>query len=261
MPREVQNLLVLDLESTGPDTDKDEILELGALAIDKDWQPVSVFHRLVAYSDKHEELRRRCDPYVKIMHTKNGLFSDLVGGVDDLLHDVTRLDADLVEWLIETMPEAVAERDVRLVGRSVGAFDYAMIKRWLPETFECLSHSTLDISAINTFMTMSGTPVRRTPSKEMAHRGLDDCYTELYDLRVLLAVQNVHHLAKGIRKSVDEVNAKLWIEWGWDFESASLVAHLGEDRTVRMDPGNLSISTAADAILISSGGRGATKEA
>lgn len=158
--------IVLDLETTGLSPQDDAILEVGAIAIDADFNVLSRFESLV--KPKHLNM----NAFVLAMHAKNGLSAELQLKAEALL-PLAEVDADLANWFISLKCDL---GDVVLVGNSI-AFDVSFIKAQMPRTATYLHYRTLDLSAIARFFKASG--VALPEQDEVAHRSMPDCEQEL----------------------------------------------------------------------------------
>jgi oligoribonuclease len=159
-------LIVLDLETTGT-TPGDDILEIGAIVLDKDDSPVGRFSRLCPRHKPFHEI----DPFVRDMHTRNGLWE----AVDMFQQTSSVYQAD---WLLADFLAGHGVKEGRgiLVGFSID-FDRRFIRQWMPQTERLLSHRMRDIGAMLTVLGEWGLPV---PAKEdLPHRALLDCEVEL----------------------------------------------------------------------------------
>lgn len=159
-------LIVLDLETTGV-TSGDDILEVGAIVLDKDDAPVGRFSRLCPRHKPFHEI----DPYVRDMHTRNGLWE----AVDLFAKGGSVYQAD---WLLADFlaGHGVKEGQGILVGFSID-FDRRFIRQWMPQTERLLSYRMRDLSALLITLGEWGLDV---PGKEdVPHRALLDCEVEL----------------------------------------------------------------------------------
>ena len=194
-------LIWIDLETTGLVPEKCEILEL-AVAFSTLEQPF-VFadpnlasptytgrpvmsERLRVFSwvfglDMEEQAR--LDPFIKNMHTKNGLLAECCE---------SNLGVKYAEdELLRIVPE-VTDKDDRptLAGASVH-FDLAFIRVHMPRLAKRLSHRVYDTSAIRLFCRSLGMP--KPPKGNEAHRATEDVYAAIEQART----------------------CKEWIDQGW----------------------------------------------
>ena len=76
----------IDLEMTGLDPERCAIIELGLLITGPDLAPIARLERVIW---QPEEVLARMDPFVRTMHTRNGLL-DKVRASEHSLADVER---------------------------------------------------------------------------------------------------------------------------------------------------------------------------
>ena len=166
----IPTYVFLDLESTGTDFELDSILETGVVVVDSAWNNIGAFQAL--HKTSPELWARGTWPGALDMHTKNGLLGDLVHATE-VTHYV---DIRLHNWLIANWnPERYS---LIMAGRSIGQFDYPMIKKQMPLTASLFSHRVMDTSVVERFCAPCGITF---PGKKEhpAHRGLADCLDEL----------------------------------------------------------------------------------
>lgn len=187
--------LVFDLESTGVRFDADHVLEIGAIAIDDDFNKIATYSALVCVpmSLVNEALDNQFkggvqDTFVRDMHTKNGLLHDLAVSENfDLATQGTRRTqpaaayadcaGQFTGWLVE---QGYTPGNVVLVGHSIATFDVPMLKAKMPLIHNWLSHRTMDFGGIGRFLRKQCmAPIPETPKEEWPHRGLADCEIEL----------------------------------------------------------------------------------
>lgn len=168
----MSHLLFLDLETTGLDPDRDQILEIALIVVDADTlEDCFRFHRVVAY-----ELQD----------------TNLVSSVVLKMHDSTGLWRDCASLDATPLPEAMSDlamvlrqygRSDMLVGRNVGTFDRVFLERNCPGITKSLSHRNFDITTL-LYAThrLAGEPIE-FEKNPMPHRAMNDCETDLEIVR------------------------------------------------------------------------------
>ncbi len=156
------DLVFLDLETTGLYPNKDQILEIAAVRVDAQLNPVSGFHSLVRPAN--ELMPQSIDPFVIEMHTKNGLWAELQALPDS---NFSIACAAFREWLGD-----VPQASITLAGDSVH-FDLGFLKTWMPHVSEAFSHRLLDVSAFRVAREFCGLPACEIVGSQ-THRAKDD---------------------------------------------------------------------------------------
>lgn len=151
-------LIFLDLETTGLNPERDEILEVAAICVDDQLQEVARYTSLIR---PHRPLFK-LDEFVRDMHAKNGLLSELralpntnilgsfpdpysQGHVDFMLAGFIR---DHGVKFGKDEKGAVTISRPQLAGNTI-SFDRAFMKHWLPEAHAELHYRNLDVSSLN----------------------------------------------------------------------------------------------------------------
>lgn len=150
-------LLWTDIETTGLDYESDLILEIAYQITDYLGEPLSPLHSAITidYSDESMmrmvlERYRKAAPYVKDMHSKNGLWNEVFFIESDTRSDLFHAIDDMLIAVDEVREDA----EVRLAGSSVG-FD----KRFLETTFGGelpISHRVHDLSTLRPLFKWQG---------------------------------------------------------------------------------------------------------
>ena len=179
-------LLWFDLESTGLDPRRDDMLEVAWAVADLD-NPFE----LHAHCAPHGGLRSRliafrwapaCWPEkVREMHTKSGLLAELMDAGDDSHAELSYLHEVEQEILAVVPEEAEYEERTIIAGASVGPFDLQFLRNVMPTLAGRLGHRAYDVSAIKLFCRSLGMP--KLPRAD-AHRAAADVLESIEHARL-----------------------------------------------------------------------------
>ena len=165
--------LVLDLETTGLDPNRDAILECAFIAVDAQTRRASFLVNQLP--------RPMMVPFVQNMHVRNGLLDDLM--VKPALGSSAELDVALVRSFPEAKP-----RSIHLVGNSIH-FDRAFLNVHCPAFSTLLHHRMVDVTTLLLVANRVGLEVPPAdPTKGVPHRAMDDCVSSLFQLHHYLSV-------------------------------------------------------------------------
>lgn len=175
-------LLWLDLETTGTNENADDIIEIGALLTDFDFNEIGTSFSIVIRPSHQALGRLMLEPTVREMHMSNGLLSDCINT------RTTRAEAEreLISWLDIQINRKRNRGPVQkfrfmLAGSGVGHFDRAFIKVQLPIFNDFLVYQPLDIGNVRRFLKMCNVGIQAPPNKD--HRALDDIRQHLEEAR------------------------------------------------------------------------------
>lgn len=164
-------LIFLDLETTGLDPRRDQILEVAAIVVDTEtWEESSPLHAVI----KHDLSSLHMVDFVRDMHSRTGLLSELEHGRP--WSDVQ----DQLSLLFALYPRA------RLAGRNVGTFDRAFIEAKAGLITAPLSHQNFDVSTLLNARTWFADFADPLPAFEgTQHRALDDVRNDIEIVRFI----------------------------------------------------------------------------
>ena len=164
----------MDLEMTGLDPERNVIVEIATIITDDELEIIAEGPDLVIHTSD-AELAKMDDVVVK-MHAKSGL-TDQIRSSTLSLADA---GAQTLEFLKTHIDEA---RTVPLCGNSIGT-DRRFLLRWLPEIENFLHYRSVDVSSIKELARRwYPDELAQVPSKQGAHRALDDIRESIEELR------------------------------------------------------------------------------
>lgn len=177
-------LLWCDLESTGLDTDLDEIIEAAFILTKADTlEVVGRYYSLVTPTDIGYR-RLMSTPKVLEMHTKNGLLNHLANVSEDYRPPISKLDVRVCDWL-ELSPEFDLRSDdtVHLAGSGIANFDRPLIRRLMPDLDAKLHYAPIDVGVLRrTWKMWTGSDVTGDNDAKN-HRAMSDVEGHLREAR------------------------------------------------------------------------------
>lgn len=193
-------LLWVDLESTGLDPQKDDILELYFVVtsfespfLTASYASSAFGHYLFSGRGRDRLLAGECNAFVAKMHEKSGLRAELEKPAENLTTLSAAEDALLslsADWPgvdvdVTALPdeERRAVTDSRVViGGNSAHFDLSFLRVYLPRFARRLSHRIFDVSAMSLLARSLGMP--RLPKSER-HRAKQDVEESVLQARII----------------------------------------------------------------------------
>ena len=168
-------LLWLDLETEGLDPKTDHVLEVYAAIADLS-NPFEIEKEIGSFVISHAyrtatgdlgyalaDYAHEWNPFVREMHTKNGLIADMAAG---------SLTTEDVEGLIlPHLPEIEGHDDLTTLAGSTVHFDLGFLRQWMPTLAKRLHYRVFDVSSIKLLARAFG---REKWLKAEAHRARAD---------------------------------------------------------------------------------------
>ena len=168
-------IVFLDLETTGLNPRKDEILEVAAIITDDAFTEVQRYQRVLwSMVAKHDGADPEIDPVVTEMHATSGLWKESAARSAAMGYDVRAA--------LCTILGAYEGRHL-LAGNTIG-FDKSFVDVQWPDVAALLHYRSIDVSSFNEMAKRFWPDVykgRPTPGK--AHRAMADCEESLATAR------------------------------------------------------------------------------
>lgn len=176
MPPREDFILFLDLETTGTDEDKDNIIEVGCslISTEEGYPEVSSFSAM-SYPSDEAYGRMMNKQVVREMHEVNGLLEDLKA----VNVRIDKVDEAVVAWLDHNVKGDNSH--VPLGGSGVTHFDRRFIKRYMPKLDARLTHWAYDVGVMRRMFMKAGAPYASMDAK--THRALDDARVHADEFR------------------------------------------------------------------------------
>lgn len=169
-----EHMLLIDLETTGLDPRDDLILEVGCMIVTLDFKVIDSYEAVI--DPGHEIDWESVNPFVKDMHTNNGLRKQIDAGLGS---DLEAVDMTLVEWYRGHF----ADGKTPLVGSSVG-FDRGFVNAHLTRFSEVPHYRNIDFSSVKELCRRYNPEVyAKLPAKREVHRAIPDLYDTINEAR------------------------------------------------------------------------------
>ena len=160
----------LDIESTGLFPERDALLELAIAEADLE-RPFDTYGPARDWVFQLEEWRY-VSPFVRDMHTRNGLFAECAQS--------TTTVQEIEDHLLTVVPEVTGDDKPTLAGSTVH-FDHGFLRVHMPRLAARFSHRHYDVSAVKLFCRSLGMP---KPPKAEAHRATADVLESIAHARL-----------------------------------------------------------------------------
>lgn len=164
-------LVWIDLEMTGLDPERCSIIELGLIITGADLTPIAQLERVVWQPD---EVLARMDPFVRDMHTRNGLLERVRASKQG--------QADVEREALTLVAAHCAFREGVLAGNSIYQ-DRRFLTRHMPQLEGFLHYRQVDVSSLKVLARAWYGPAAEFKKDGKNHTALDDIQASLDELR------------------------------------------------------------------------------
>lgn len=173
-PEDSPYIAWVDLECTG-NKPEDLIIEIGAVMTDRDLNELSS-QSIPVHVPNGWAQWINMDPFVRQMHTKNGLLDDV------FKLGILRTDADaqMTAWI----KKYTAGDHIPLGGSGVSHFDRKYIQKDLPKFDKYLSYWAYDVGTIRRTLKLFGIDASwADTTNDKTHRAIDDIRAHVEEMR------------------------------------------------------------------------------
>lgn len=170
-----------DFETTGLDNPGEVPLEFCLLITDQDGNEIAPGATWLLWDDEYyESVINEAVPFVRDMHAKSGLWSDLD-------HETTFLPQEAQHLALDYLDEVgVPHGQVALAGNNV-PFDRFFMKNFLPKLESHFHYRNVDISSIKELCRRHNPAVyAKSPVKNETHRALPDISESINEYKFYL---------------------------------------------------------------------------
>jgi oligoribonuclease len=164
----------MDLEMTGLDHTRDQIVEIATIVTDDELRTIAEGPDLVVHAD--DDVLATMDPVVVEMHTRSGLLPAIRASTVT----IEEAGAKTLDFIREHVADP---RTVPLCGNSIGT-DRRFLARYLPDIENYLHYRSVDVSSVKELVKRWYPDLTQAmPRKLGLHRALDDIRSSIEELR------------------------------------------------------------------------------
>lgn len=166
------NLIWIDLEMTGLDTDNDSILEIATIVTDKE---LAILAEGPVFAIRHEVDRlESMDSWNRNQHSKSGLWQQVLDSTTD--------HAQAEQATLEFLKAWTLPGKSPMCGNSI-CQDRRFLHRQMPRLERHFHYRNLDVSTLKELSRRWSPAIARGLSKESAHTALSDIRDSIDELR------------------------------------------------------------------------------
>lgn len=174
-------LVWCDIETTGLDVERDEILEVGFTITDLELSVIREKSWLIWGSNESLAMAS-ADPFVRQMHANNKLITEcIVFGLEK-----AKVEEEIVNWL---SPEEFSPEDTPICGSSIH-FDRSFLAKKMPQVQSMFSYRNLDVSSYKEWVRHNNPSLEAEMKQALhprkAHRASPDIRDTLEEFRYYL---------------------------------------------------------------------------
>lgn len=171
MPHEY-NLVWIDLEMTGLDTNGDSILEIATIVTDKS---LNILAEGPEFAIRHELSRLHAmDDWNRNQHTRSGLWDRVLASDTDM----ATAEALTMEFLLRWVPAGKSP----MCGNTI-CQDRRFLYRLMPRLEQFFHYRNLDVSTLKELARRWAPDIHKGYTKESAHTALSDVRDSIDELR------------------------------------------------------------------------------
>ena len=171
MSNKLTNLIWIDLEMTGLNTQKDDIIEIATVVTNQQLEIIAEGPELVIHHA--EEVMKKMDEWNTKHHGKSGLTQKVIMSKTSM-RDAEKQTLAFLSAHVETGTSPMC-------GNSI-CQDRRFLARQMPELENFFHYRNLDVSTINILSSIWNPKVAKGVKKSSTHRALDDVKESISEL-------------------------------------------------------------------------------
>lgn len=172
MAQDSQNLIWIDLEMTGLDTQTDHIIEIATVVTDKELNILAEGPVLAIYQS--DETLARMDDWNKKHHGESGLV--------DRVRESRIVESEAEKLTLAFLQQWVPAGASPMCGNSI-CQDRRFLARWMPELEAYFHYRNLDVSTLKELAGRWAPHLKEGFKKKNSHRALDDIRESIGELQ------------------------------------------------------------------------------
>ncbi|MBP1150455.1 MULTISPECIES: oligoribonuclease [Methylocaldum] len=172
MAQDSQNLIWVDLEMTGLDTQTDHIIEIATVVTDKDLNVLAEGPVLAIFQS--DGALARMDDWNKKHHGESGLI--------DRVRESRTAESDAEKLTLSFLQQWVPAGASPMCGNSI-CQDRRFLARWMPELEAYFHYRNLDVSTLKELAGRWAPHLKEGFRKKNSHRALDDILESIAELQ------------------------------------------------------------------------------